>query len=242
MTGRLEWRVATLAAARHETATARTLVLEASGWPGHVPGQHVDVRLTAEDGYSAQRSYSIAAPADGERLELTVQGLPDGEVSSYLVDVFAVGDPIELRGPIGGWFVWDPSDPSVAAPVLLIAGGSGIVPLMAMVRAWWKSDRTAPMQLIYSTRSPDDGYYRDELRALESDVDIDLLYTRRTPPGWARPAGRITADDLGLGNGPHPSRRCYVCGPTAFVEHVSGLLVGLGHDDQQIRTERFGPT
>lgn len=234
----LEWRVATLAGERRETATARTLLLDVDGWPGHLPGQHVDVRLTAPDGYSAQRSYSIASPANGERVELTVQGLPDGEVSSYLVDDYALGDPIELRGPIGGWFVWDPS---VAVPVVLVAGGSGIVPLMAMVRTWSKSDRALPMQLVYSARSPSEVLYRDELASLAGALDINLLYTRQTPVGWHRQPGRVSRADLDSPVSGEEAR-CYVCGPTAFVEHVAGLLVELGYDDRQIRTERFGPT
>src|SRR5947207_7957108 len=155
---RLTWRVGHLAGQREETATARTLVLDVPGWPGHLAGQHVDLRLTAADGYSAQRSFSLAAAVDGDRVELTVQRVPDGEVSPYLTEVFAVGDPIEIRGPVGGWFVWRETD---RAPVLLVAGGSGIVPLMAMVRARAGAGSRVPFRLVYSVRTPDDGYYAD---------------------------------------------------------------------------------
>lgn len=157
LTGRLSWRVARLVGYRDETATVRTLVLDVTGWPGHSAGQHVDLRLTAADGYSTQRSYSLAAPADGDRLELTVQRVPDGEVSPYLTEVYSVGDPVEVRGPLGGWFVWRPTE---TEPVLLIAGGSGIVPLMAMVRARRTARSRTPFRLIYSVRSPAEGYFR----------------------------------------------------------------------------------
>jgi len=158
--GRLNWLVGEVTELRDETATARTIVLSVPGWPGHAPGQHVDVRLTAEDGYSAQRSYSIASAADGSRVELTVQRLPDGEVSPYLAESLVVGQPLELRGPIGGWFVWVPADPG---PVLLIAGGSGIVPLMSMIRARQQVASTAPFRLVYSVRGPADVIYAAEL-------------------------------------------------------------------------------
>lgn len=210
--------MARLVERRAETATASTLVLDVPGWPGHLPGQHVDVRLTAPDGYQAQRSYSLAAPADGDRIELTVQRVPGGEVTPYLTEVFAVGDPVEIRGPVGGWFVWRPE---WTDPLLLVAGGSGIVPLMAMVRAG------APGRLLYSVRGPAEVFYRKEL----STVDVSYVYTR-TPP-----ARRITRDDL---DGPGPA--CYVCGPTGFVEAAADLLVSLGHDPGRVRTERFGPS
>ncbi|WP_242424153.1 FAD-binding oxidoreductase, partial [Frankia sp. EI5c] len=178
---RLAWRVARLAAVREETSTARTLVLDVPGWPGHLAGQRVDLRLTAADGYSTRRSYSLAAPADGDRLELTVQRVPGGEVSPYLTEVFSVGDPVELRGPIGGWFVWRPTD---TAPVLLVAGGSGIVPLMAMVRARRAAGSRVPFRLLYSARTPADLYYAAELReAVHRDpgLDVTRVYTRAVP-------------------------------------------------------------
>ncbi len=228
---RTRWLPATVHAVRSETPVARTIVLDVPGWPGHVAGQHLDVKLTAEDGYSAQRSYSLAAPADGDRIELTVQRVEDGEVSPYLVDEVLPTDQMEVRGPVGRWFTWHASEPG---PVLLVAGGSGIVPLMAMVRERARAGSTAPFTLVYSTRGPSDVFYADELAA--TDVDTTILYTR-TAVG-SRPAGRITAADLPEAVG----ARVYVCGPTGFVETVSDLLLARGHDAADIRTERFGPT
>ncbi len=219
---------------------ARTLVFEVPGWPGHLGGQHVDMRLTAEDGYSTQRSYSIASAPGGERLELTVQRVADGEVSPYLLDELRVGDRIELRGPVGGWFVWRPEQ---TEPVLLVAGGSGIVPLMAMIRARRAAGSRAPFRLIYSVRTPEDRIYLPELRRADGGVEPAFLYTRRAPEGWSRPPGRLTAEDLTrLGWPVDFAPAVYVCGPTGFVEHAADLLVGLGHDPRRIRTERFGPS
>lgn len=232
----LPWRVARLLDARTETRTARTLVLHVDEWPSHLPGQHVDLRLTAEDGYSAQRSYSISSAPDGDIVELTVQMLPDGEVSPFLFHDYAVGDPLELRGPIGGWFVWDPADPR---PALLIGGGSGVVPLMAMIRTHRKYGAAAPLRLVYSARTPDDVLYADELKPSDN-VDVTLLYSRSAPLDWPRPPGRLSRDDLPTPD--HSGTRVYVCGPTGFVEAVSRQLVDLGYDDQEIRTERFGPS
>jgi ferredoxin-NADP reductase len=241
--GRLSWLVGTVAAVRDETPTARTLALDVPGWRGHAAGQHVDVRLTAEDGYSAERSYSIASAPDGQRLELTIQRLDDGEVSPYLSEVLKVGDPLELRGPIGGWFVWDPDNP---APALLVAGGSGVVPLMAMVRARAETGSKVPFRLVYSVRSPDQLIYAAELakRAAAGDgLDVTFVYTRTAPPGSARPAGRITADVLAAeGWLPRQAPAVFVCGPTGYVEAVAGLLTSAGHDPGRIKTERFGPT
>jgi ferredoxin-NADP reductase len=218
-------------------------VLDVPGWPGHLPGQHVDVRLTADDGYSTQRSYSLAAPADGDRVELTVQRVDDGEVSPYLIDIFAPDDPVEIRGPVGGWFVWHPADTD---PVLLVAGGSGIVPLMAMVRARRAVGGTAPLRLVYSVRSPADVFYREELHRrvdAANEANVTLVYTRATPTPWPEPPRRIAATDLESTDLP-PDRQptCFVCGPTGFVEAVADMLVALGHDPRRIRTERFGPT
>ena len=241
--GRLSWRVGTLAEARAETPTARTLVLDVPGWPGHLAGQHVDVRLTAEDGYSTQRSYSIAAPAEGERVELTIQAVPDGEVSPYLTEVFSPGDPLELRGPVGGWFVWRPA---VIQPVLLVAGGSGIVPLMAMIRARRAAGSRVPFRLIYSVRTPDDIYYADELRRRTRDdggLDVAYVYTRSVPDGWPHPPRRVGVAEVNThGWPPDLTPDCFVCGPTGFVETVADILVALGHDPRRVRTERFGPT
>ncbi len=226
-----------------ETSTARTIVFDVPGWPGHLPGQHVDVRLTAEDGYSTQRSYSIAAPANGDRVELTVQRVEDGEVSPYLVDVLTPGDAIEIRGPVGGWFVWRPDD---TRPVLLVAGGSGIVPLMAMIRARQAAGSRTPFRLIYSVRAPEERYYAAELRRLERQghgVDVEFVYTRAAPDGWTRPVGRITDADLAAhGWPPDFAPLCFVCGPTGFVEAAASILTSLGHEPSLIKTERFGPT
>jgi ferredoxin-NADP reductase len=236
---RLAWRVATVAAVRDETAAARTLVLDVPDWPGHLAGQHVDVRLTAEDGYSAQRSYSLASTT----VELTVQSVVDGEVSPYLVGVAGPGDQFELRGPVGGYFTWSPGQ---TEPVLLVAGGSGVVPLMAMVRARAQAGSRTPFRLIYSTRGPADTFYTSELvRRVRDDqgLDVTYVYTRSTPPGWPRPAGRIDAAVLQQAGWPASfGPLCYVCGPTPFVETVANLLVDAGHDPAQVKTERFGPT
>jgi ferredoxin-NADP reductase len=239
----MHWLPARVAGIREETATTRTIAFDAPGWPGHLAGQHVDVRLTAEDGYQSERSYSIASPPDGQQVELTVQRIPDGEVSPYLVGEMMVGDEVELRGPVGGWFVWRPEEPT---PILLVAGGSGVVPLMAMVRERARAHSTVPFSLLYSVRSPDDVFYADELsrRSREGGgLAVTLLYTRSAPPGVARPVGRIGPNDLATGGWPPESgARAYVCGPTAFVEAVAGLLVDQGHDTSNVRTERFGPT
>ncbi|SPL93687.1 Flavodoxin reductases (ferredoxin-NADPH reductases) family 1 [[Actinomadura] parvosata subsp. kistnae] len=237
---RLTWRPAELVAAAAETASARTLRFRVPGWPGHLAGQHVDVRLTAEDGYTAQRSYSMAAPADGDLVELTVETVTDGEVSPYLVEELRVGDQVELRGPVGGWFVWRPES---TAPVLLVGGGSGIVPLMSMIRARRQAGSRAPFRLLYSLRDPDRRYYADELRRPDPGLDVTYLYTRSAPEHVSRPARRIMLDDLAEGGWPASFEPdCYVCGPTGFVEAAADLLLALGHAPERIRTERFGPT
>ena len=237
----MRWLVATVAETVPETERAVTLRLDVPGWPGHQAGQHVDVRLTAEDGYSAQRSYSIASPPGAEPLELTVERIEDGEVSPYLTTVASPRDQFELRGPIGGWFVWDGTE---TAPVLLVGGGSGVVPLRAILRHHAASGSTAAMHLLYSASTLGDVIYRRELEALEGPRRaVTLTLTRETPPEWAGPRGRV---DPGLlaetGWPPSVQPRCYVCGPTAFVEAVADALVGLGHEPTLIRTERFGPT
>jgi ferredoxin-NADP reductase len=239
--GRLNWRAAKVVAVRGESASARTLALDVPDWPGHLPGQHVDVRLTAADGYQAQRSYSVASAPDGSRVELTVQRLADGEVSPYLTQVLRPGDPLELRGPIGGWFVWRPGD---TTPVLLVGGGSGVVPLMAMVRTRVATASPTPMRLLYSTRTPDTVLYGDELRRLaEPQVNVALVYTRHAPAGWSGPVGRLDAARLATLAGPSADRpACFVCGPTGFVEAVADLLIDQGYAPGQIKTERFGPS
>jgi ferredoxin-NADP reductase len=244
VSGRLTWRVATLVGARMETPSARTLVLEVPGWPGHLPGQHVDVRLTAPDGYSTERSFSIASPSsDGGMVELTVQRVPDGEVSTYLTDIYQIGDPIELRGPVGGWFVWRQA---LAAPVLLVAGGSGVVPLMSMIRVRGAIRGRQPFRLIYSVRTPQDAVYADELaRRVRDDpgLDVRYVYTRKTPEGWPEPPRRIGVATVNTyGWPPEFGPDCFVCGPTSFVETAADILVALGHDPQKIKTERFGGT
>jgi len=238
------WRVGKVTALHDETATARTITLEVPYWPGHVGGQHVDVRLTAANGYSAVRSYSIASAPNLEgRVEITVERLATGEVSPYLTQELSIGDRLELRGPIGGWFVWRPHQ---SEPIQLIAGGSGIVPLMAMIRSRVSSGSTTPFRLLYSVREPAAVFYRDELQALsdhDSVVSVTYAYTRDAPKDWPRPPGRI--DAALIANTTWQSNlgsTCYVCGPTSFVESVTGLLVAGGHSPNNIRTERFGPT
>jgi ferredoxin-NADP reductase len=242
-----------VAAIHDETATARTIVIDVPGWPGHLAGQHVDVRLTAEDGYSTERSYSIASAspngqARSQTVELTVQRLPDGEVSPYLTQTLQVGYPLELRGPVGGWFVWDPDGAATAgaAPVLLVASGSGVVPLMAMIRARGAAGNPVPFRLIYSVRDPGTVLYADELTEREragDGLEVRYVYTRSAPAGSALPTGRITAAVLAsAGWPPEKSPAVFVCGPTGFVETAADLLVRAGHDASAIKTERFGPS
>jgi ferredoxin-NADP reductase len=241
LTPKLQWRVARVVNSTPETESARTIGLAVPGWGGHLPGQHIDLKLTAEDGYSAQRSYSLSRPVDGERIELTVQQVDDGEVSPYLMAV-RPGEEIELRGPIGGWFVWRPAE---EARILLVAGGSGIVPLMAMLRQRILVGRTA-VRLVYSVRSPADVYYAQELAQLERDCDwlqVAVVYTRAAAQQTGRPPGRIGVGDLGVpGWTPDAGLRIYVCGPTGFVESVTTMMIGQGHLPSAIRTERFGPS
>jgi len=227
------WQVATVVALRDETRTARTISLRVDAWLGHLAGQHVDVRLTADDGYSAVRSYSIASAAGGdEALELTVEELEDGEVSPFLAGELAVGDQLEVRGPIGGWFVWRPEQ---IEPVQLVAGGSGIVPVMSMLRTHRRRPNGTDMRLLYSTRTPETLIFRHELDG------ADLLYTRMAPPDTVRPAHRLdTADVLTYSLPAAESPTCYICGPTGFVEAAAELFLSAGHTARRIRTERFG--
>jgi ferredoxin-NADP reductase len=237
--GRLTWRVATVREIRPETPRVQTIVLDVPGWEGHRAGQHVDVRLTAEDGYQAERSYSIASPTDAERLELTVERLDDGEVSPYLTAEARPGDQFEIRGPVGGYFVWDP-DPGGA--VLLVGGGSGIVPLMAMARQRAENGDDVPTRLLYSARTLDDVIYRDDLTKLTGDgFDVVFTLTREQPEGWTGYARRVDRDLLAE-VAPDELALTFVCGPTPFVEAVAEALVELGHDPSRIKTERFGPT
>ncbi len=217
---------------RTETARTRTLTLDVPAWPGHRPGQHVDVRLTAEDGYQAQRSYSIASPPGAPALQLTVERLEDGEVSPWLVEEAQPGDALELRGPIGGYFIWEPDR---GGPLLLVAGGSGLVPLMCIERHRRNAARQIASTLLLSARAPDDVLYAGEL-----DGAV-LTYTRRAPADWAGYARRVDAAMLAeVAPAPEAKPRCFVCGPTAFVERVAEDLVDLGHDRSLVKTERFG--
>jgi len=228
-----------VASTHAETPTGRSIQIDVPGWGGNLAGQHVDVRLTAPDGYQAVRSYSIASASPGDRLELAVDRLPDGEVSPYLVDDLLPGDELELRGPLGGWFVWRPEQ---TEPVQLIGGGSGIVPLMAMIRAHAASGSTARFRLLYSVRTAEDAFYSEELAALASaHFTIDWVYTRVAPAGWPSPAGRVNRQVLEastIAAGESPS--VFVCGPTGFVETVADALVALGHSAASVKTERFG--
>jgi ferredoxin-NADP reductase len=239
--GRLNWLQAEVVELVPETARTKTIAFDVAGWSGHRAGQHVDVRLTAEDGYQAERSYSIGSAPDGTRIELTVERLDDGEVSPYLTDVLRPGDRIELRGPVGGYFVWEPK---VGGPVLLVGGGSGVVPLMAMLRERAASGSDAEMKLLLSSRSWDDVIYRDELERISDDgVTVVHTLTRSHPPDWTGYARRVDQSMLEE-VAPTPAERplVYVCGPTPFVEAVANGFVQLGHAPERVKTERFGAT
>lgn len=234
---RLTWQAAIVTDSVTETDSARTLVLDIDGWSGHVPGQHLDVRLTAADGYQAHRSYSIAS-APGEPVEITVERIVDGEVSPFLVDVLDLGTRFDVRGPVGRYFVWEPG---AAGAVLLVAGGSGVVPLRSMLRHRGVLGDSTRMRLLYSARTWDDVIYRDELDAAPEGIDVLWTLTRGTPPGWTGYARRVDSAMLReiawpVDTGPD----AYVCGPTTFVESVAGSLKLLGYDASSIRTERFG--
>jgi ferredoxin-NADP reductase len=236
------WRLASVRESAAENAHARTLVLDVPDWPGHVAGQHVDVRLTAEDGYQAQRSYSIASAPEDAQVALTIERIDDGEVSPYLAEELRAGDELEIRGPIGGHFTWRVQD---GGPLLLIAGGSGLVPLMAMLRHHHAQDSTVDARLLLSARAWDDVLYRDELAAIGENAVVQAHYTltRGQPEDWTGFSGRVDAAMLTeVGPTPDERPRIYVCGPTAFVEHTADLLIDLGHPPQAIRAERFGPT
>jgi ferredoxin-NADP reductase len=233
------WRLARVLSVEPAAAGAVTIAFDVEGWPGHAAGQHVDVRLTAEDGYQAQRSYSIATAPEDPMLAITVERIDDGEVSPYLAGELRAGDELELRGPIGGHFTWRVGD---GGPLLLVAGGSGLVPLMSMLRHRAAHGSDVDARLLLSARGWEDVLYRDELAEL-AGVMREITLTRSQPPGWSGPARRVDADMLrALGPEPGARPRVYVCGPTAFVENAADLLVGLGHEPRSIRAERFGPT
>ncbi|WAH97207.1 FAD-binding oxidoreductase [Arthrobacter sp. MMS18-M83] len=237
------WRVADVVSSMPETETARTIGLRVNGLNGNLAGQHIDIRLTADDGYTAVRSYSVARAGMDETLEITVDELANGEVSPYLVRDLVVGDQLEIRGPVGGWFVWKPTDTN---SIQLIAGGSGIVPLMSMIRAHHASENPAQFRLLYSLKSPEAGFYREELGTLgqeSSKLTVDYIFTRKTPPGWPTAAQRLTAETL-LANilPPDPTPDIFICGQTVFVETVAEWLVQAGYPTASIKTERFGGT
>jgi ferredoxin-NADP reductase len=233
---RLTWQYTSVVDVVAETARTKSIVLDPGDWDGHLAGQHVDVRLTAEDGYQAQRSYSIASAPEDEHLVLTVEKLKDGEVSPYLTDELRAGDQLELRGPIGGYFVWQES---LGGPLLLVGGGSGVVPLRAMLRHHRASGSGVPARLLYSARTRDDLIYREELDGFDTAITL----TREQPKGWTGHSGRVGNALLADVAWPPAERPLvYVCGPTGFVEGVADALLALGHDPTRIRTERFGPT
>ena len=239
----LTWQLATVVELMVETERVTSLVLDPPDWPGHRAGQHLDVRLTAEDGYVAERSYSIASAPEDEHLMLTIERLDDGEVSPYLVEELRPGDQLELRGPIGGYFVWEES---LGGPVGLIGGGSGIVPLRAIVRHWIATGPEVPVSMVYSSRSWSELIYRDELlRDADTHEKFELRFalTREWPDDYAGHTGRIDRPLLEMAIGAVAEMPLvYICGPNAFVEAASGWLVEIGHDPGRIRTERFGPT
>lgn len=241
--GRLAWRLADVVKTVVETPRTKSLILAVPGWEGHLPGQHVDVRLTAEDGYRAQRSYSIASAPDGERVELTVERLEDGEVSPYLADELRTGDKLELRGPIGGYFTWEAAD---GGPLLLVGGGSGVVPLMAMIRHRVMIGSQVPTRLLFSSRSFEDIIYRDELMRLgaaDNALSVVHTLTRTQPADWTGYRRRIDEAMLSaVAWSPAERPLVFVCGPTRLVEAVASTLVALGHDPARVKTERFGPT
>ena len=237
--GRLTWQSATVGSVTDETPSVRTLLLEVPDWPGHRAGQHVDIRLTADDGYQAERAYSIAS-APGEPLAITVERLDDGEVSPYLTEELRPGDLLEVRGPIGGYFVWEPA---FGGPLLLLAGGSGIVPLRAMLRHRRLTGSSVQVRLLYSSRSWDDVIYRAELDVASAGFTVLHALTRSQPPGWTGYARRVDMQMLAEVAWPVVDEPlAYACGPTSFVESVAAGLVGLGYPAERIKTERFGAT
>jgi len=238
------WHVATVVDSRPETPSARRIELDVPTWPGNDAGSHLDVRLTAPDGYQATRSYSIASAGASTRVVLAVDELPGGEVSPFLVHDLQPGDKLELHGPLGAYFVWTPPEEGSPRPVQLIAGGSGVVPLYAMADAHARAADATEFRLLYSVRTPDDVFFREELAALAAGSPalwLDYVYTRRAPEGWATAPGRVTRDLLDAATLPAASRPLvYVCGPTPFVEAVAGWLIDAGHEPGAVRTERFG--
>jgi ferredoxin-NADP reductase len=237
--GRLTWQTAAVTSVTRETASVVTIEVNPPAWPGHRAGQHLEVRLTADDGYQAEREYSIAS-APGEPLAITVERLEGGEVSPYLTEELHAGDELELRGPIGGYFVWEPGD---GGPLLLLAGGSGVVPLRSILRHRHRTGSDVPARLLYSARTLPDVIYRDELGRCHGDVQVAYTLTRGQPPGWTGHTGRINQALLAEVAWPAEARPlAYICGPTSFVETAAAALVGLGYPPERVKTERFGAT
>jgi ferredoxin-NADP reductase len=236
----LSWLSAPVLQVQRETARASRLVLDPPGWPGHQPGQHLDVRLTAPDGYTAQRSYSIASAPEAPYVELIVDKLPDGEVSPYLTEELRPGDDLEVRGPFGGWFVWHVG---LGGPVQLVAGGSGVVPFLAMLDHHRAAGSDVPVRLLYSARSLAEVFRRDRFAEPDRDVRIDLALTRDAPPGWTGVIGRVDGAVLSrLAFPPDADPQVFVCGPTGFVDAIANSLIDLGYASDKIKTERFGAT
>ncbi|MCU1478426.1 MAG: oxidoreductase [Subtercola sp.] len=241
----VDWHMATVAEIHDETSTARSLRLKIADWPGQLAGQHVDIRVTAADGYQASREYSIASGASTDPdalVEVSIEELADGELSPYLVRGAEVGDQLEVRGPVGGYFVWRDDQ---TEPVQLIAGGSGVVPLMSMLRTHAAAGHPTPMRLLYSVRAPQFVFYMDELMTLAENsndaVMLDYAYTREAPNGWARSVGRLTREEvIALTLPPSANPTTYICGPNSFVENIAMWMVDLGHPAERVRTERFG--
>jgi ferredoxin-NADP reductase len=236
----LSWRSAPVLQVQRETVRASRLVLDPPAWPGHQPGQHLDVRLTAPDGYTAQRSYSIASAPEAQYVELIVDRLPDGEVSPYLTQELRPGDDLEVRGPFGGWFVWQVG---LGGPLQLVAGGSGVVPFLAMLDHHRAAGSEVPVRLLYSARSLAEVFRRERLAETDRDVRVDLALTRDAPPGWTGETGRVDGAVLSrLTFPPEAEPQVFVCGPTGFVDAVASAMIDLGHASEKIKTERFGAT
>ena len=236
---RVRWHLGRVLSRQFETEAAIRLELDVPTWPGNVAGAHLDIRLTAPDGYQASRSYSLASSGESTRVVLVIQELPGGEVSPFLVRQLAEGEEVEVQGPLGRFFVWIPAEPE-QSPVQLIAGGSGVVPLFSMASAREREPKGADFRLLYSVRSPRDEFFADELAELSRAI-VEIVHTRESAPGAGRPPRRLTREALAASTFPASlSPRIFVCGPTPFVEAVAGWLVELGHDPAQIRTERFG--
>jgi ferredoxin-NADP reductase len=236
----LSWRSAPVLQVQRETVRASRLVLDPPAWPGHQPGQHLDVRLTAPDGYTAQRSYSIASAPEAQYVELIVDRLPDGEVSPYLTQELRPGDDLEVRGPFGGWFVWQVG---LGGPLQLVAGGSGVVPFLAMLDHHRAAGSEVPVRLLYSARSLAEVFRRERLAETDRDVRVDLALTRDAPPGWTGETGRVDGAVLSrLTFPPEAEPQVFVCGPTGFVDAVASAMIEVGHASEKIKTERFGAT